>query len=972
MATIYVDGNAHEVDPDKNLLESCLSLGYDLPYFCWHPALGSVGACRQCAVSQYKDENDARGRIIMSCMTPSSDGTRIGIADAASKAFRASVIEWLMIPHPHDCPVCEEGGECHLQDMTWMTGHSVRRYHGKKRTFRNQDLGPFLNHEMNRCITCYRCVRFYGDYAGGRDLVAQASKNWVYFGRHADGTLESEFSGNLAEVCPTGVFTDRPFSERYTRKWDLRSTPSVCHHCGVGCNISPNERYGELRRVINRYHGDINGYFICDRGRYGYEYVNSGRRITEALARTPDGTLEAVRGEQALERIATLLEMGKRVIGIGSPLASVEANYALRTLVGAENFYSGFSASEHELITRICDVMTAGTAHTPTLREAERCDAVLILGEDVSNTAPRLALTLRQSARHAAWAVADQLGIDRWNDAVVRNAAGDLKSPFFIASTAATRLDDVATHVLHAAPDDIARLGHAIAHAIDGAAPRVGHLDDAAQHWVNEAAAALKSAQRPLIVSGIGSRSAAVIEAAANIATALRVAASRSSEKTSPPPFARERQGEGKGKVDVRSAEPATADENARALHKGESTESPSPQPSPREGKGEKIDALSGLTPRVNLLYVVHDANATGLALLGGGDVESAFAAARDGKVDTAIILENDLYERASRSSVDAFLDRVDAVSVDYLLHDTAARAAFVLPAGTFAESDGTLVNYEMRAQRFFQLYPARGAIRESWRWLRELIELRRGETLPWPRLDEVTRSCAEHVPALARIVEAAPPASYRIAGMKVVREPPRYSGRTAMHANVTVHEAKPPADLDSPLSFTMEGYYGDVPGALLPFFWAPRWNSHQQAITKFQDEVGGHLRAGDAGVRLCEERGDLPSRYFQDIPSAFAARSGEYLLVPLYHVFGSERLSLHSPGIAQRAPELYLAINPRDARELRDGESVRLTLEGTDIVAVVRLRDDLPHGVAGIPDIPATAGLRYPQRIALHGGERR
>ena len=104
----------------------------------------------------------------MACMTPAADGTRISIADPEAAAFRASVIEWLMTNHPHDCPVCEEGGECHLQDMTVMTGHAYRRYRFTKRTHRNQYLGPFINHEMNRCIACYRCVRFYRDYAGGR------------------------------------------------------------------------------------------------------------------------------------------------------------------------------------------------------------------------------------------------------------------------------------------------------------------------------------------------------------------------------------------------------------------------------------------------------------------------------------------------------------------------------------------------------------------------------------------------------------------------------------------------------------------------------------------------------------------------------------------------------------------------------------------------------------------------------------
>ena len=143
MAIIHIDGKDFAASPQHNLLQACLSQGLDLPYFCWHPALASVGACRQCAVKQYANPDDKTGRIVMACMTPAADGIRISIADPEAKAFRASVIEWMMTNHPHDCPVCEEGGECHLQDMTVMTGHTYRRYRFTKRTHRNQYLGPF-------------------------------------------------------------------------------------------------------------------------------------------------------------------------------------------------------------------------------------------------------------------------------------------------------------------------------------------------------------------------------------------------------------------------------------------------------------------------------------------------------------------------------------------------------------------------------------------------------------------------------------------------------------------------------------------------------------------------------------------------------------------------------------------------------------------------------------------------------------
>jgi NADH-quinone oxidoreductase subunit G len=243
MAIIQIDGVKHEVVEGRNLLETCLELGYDIPYFCWHPAMGSVGACRQCAIKVFRDENDTKGRIIMSCMEPVTDNMIISTGDPEVLEFRKGIIELLMINHPHDCPVCDEGGECHLQDMTVMTGHNYRRYRFKKRTFKNQYLGPLVNHEMNRCIQCYRCVRFYRDYAGGKDLDVFGAHDRLYFGRHEDGVLESEFSGNLVEVCPTGVFTDKTLRKHYTRKWDLTNSPSVCTHCSLGCNITVSERY---------------------------------------------------------------------------------------------------------------------------------------------------------------------------------------------------------------------------------------------------------------------------------------------------------------------------------------------------------------------------------------------------------------------------------------------------------------------------------------------------------------------------------------------------------------------------------------------------------------------------------------------------------------------------------------------------------------------------------------------------------
>jgi NADH-quinone oxidoreductase subunit G len=908
MATIHIDDRPYSVKDGENLLQQCLSLGLNLPYFCWHPALGSVGACRQCAIKQFKNEGDKHGKIVMACMTPATEGTRISIDDPEAREFRASIIEWLMLNHPHDCPVCDEGGECHLQDMTVMTGHTYRRYRGRKRTFHNQNLGPLINHEMNRCIQCYRCTRFYRDYAGGRDFDALVLRNQVYFGRHQDGTLESEFSGNLVEVCPTGVFTDKSLKQHYTRKWDFQTAPSVCVHCGLGCNTIPGERYGTLRRIHNRFNGAVNGYFLCDRGRYGYDFVNSERRIRQpALRKDRSEPLQPISKGEAVQFLAELLANGTRIIGIGSPRASIEANFALRTLVGPERFYAGVSEQDGRLLASMLDILRQGPARSPSLHEVELADAVLVLGEDVTNTAPLLALALRQSIRRQPQKMAEKMHIPHWNDHAVRAAVQQERGPLFIATIAATRLDDIATQAFRGVPDDLARLGFAVAHALDSRAPPVPDLSDTMRTLADTIAKSLKAAERPLVVSGMGCANAAVLEAAAAVAWAL-----------------------------CNTGHPA------------------------------------------ELCFAVPECNSLGAAMIGGASLELAFetvlgTAAYTGiAADTVIILENDLYRRAEASAVDQFLSAArNVVVIDHISHATSARADIVLPAGTFAETDGTLVNNEGRAQRFFQVFVSHGDIQESWRWAQDLMTaagVDRGD--PWLKLDQVIAACAASIPGLQPIVQAAPMSNFRIDGQKIPRKPHRYSGRTAMLANIDVHEPEPPEDLDAPFSFSMEGYPNRPPPALNPRFWAPGWNS-VQALNKFQDEVGGALTGGDPGIRLIEPLSAGEVEYFADMPLPFERRAGEWLIVPLYHIFGTDELSALAPAFAELLAKPYLALNPDDAAELglAPGDDAQLQLQQHSgqrcprcYRLPVRLESGLQLGSAGIPaGLPELAGIAMP-----------
>jgi NADH-quinone oxidoreductase subunit G len=299
---------------------------------------------------------------------------------------------------------------------------------------------------------------------------------------------------------------------------------------------------------------------------------------------------------------------------------------------------------------------------------------------------------------------------------------------------------------------------------------------------------------------------------------------------------------------------------------------------------------------------------------------------------------------------VDQFLARFKHVIVlDCIETETTAKAELALPAATFAEGDGTYVSSEGRAQRGFQTFVPPEPIEESWRWLQD-----------WASLDDAIAELTRALPQFEGIQRAAPPATFRIAGQRIPREPHRHSGRTAVLANITVHEPKPPEDPDSPLAFSMEGYPNQPPPPLIPFFWAPAWNSIQ-AVNKFQSEVGGPLRGGDPGVRLIEAAGGAAVVFFAEVPSPFEARPGEWLLVPIYHIFGSEELSRWAPGVAELSPEPYVALNPRDASAL-GGE-----VECLGARLPVRPAPDLPAGIAGVPaglapflgfDFPMWAGI--------------
>lgn len=399
MPTLTIDNQTVTVPDGTNVLEAANRLGIVIPHFCYHEALGAVGSCRLCAM---KFEQGPVKGIQMACMVGAQDGMVVSTVDVDAQELRASVIEWLMLNHPHDCPVCDEGGECQLQDMTIAGGHGVRRYQGTKRTWINQDLGPFIEQEMNRCIQCYRCVRTYQEYCGGTDFGVMGSRNRLFYGRFKDGKLESPFSGNLADVCPTGVFTDKSYRFR-SRIWDLQEAPSICPHCSLGCSVIPGARYRELQRIRSGVNRQTNGFFICDRGRFGYGHANHPERPRMPRLQGADASWpEALK--LAKKRLADIAsKVGPETIALlSSPRATLESQAQLRNWaldLGGARFCSE-ALPRRDRGTRRLTSLLGDKARS--LEEVRTSDCLLLIGSDPLNEAPLLGLAIRQAVRQGA------------------------------------------------------------------------------------------------------------------------------------------------------------------------------------------------------------------------------------------------------------------------------------------------------------------------------------------------------------------------------------------------------------------------------------------------------------------------------------------------------------------------------------------------------------------------------------------
>ncbi len=899
--TIYIDNIAYQVSKENNLLAGVLSQKLNLPYFCWHPSMGSVGACRQCAVTQYQDENDARGRLVMACMTPVREGMRIGLQDNSAEKFREQVISAMMTNHPHDCPVCAEGGECHLQDMTVMTGHSSRDYQGSKRTFNNQNLGELVGHEMNRCITCYRCTRFYNDYAGGKDFGVYGSRNQVYFGRQKDGTLESEFSGNLVEVCPTGVFTNKVFSAHYTRKWDLQSAPSVCAHCSVGCNTSIGERYGSVRRVMNRYNSDLNGYFLCDRGRYGIGFVNGEQRIKKAQGISQQSAEQLSR----LDVLKALAHFrGKRFIGIGSARASLEANVYLKKIVGEEYFSAGYNyqhmkvASEQQKLLQYAQL----NGEILSLSDIEKCDFILTIGEDITKSSPRMALSIRQACRNAGIDKAAGIGVASWQDSAVRTISGKLNTPFFSMNTAATKLDELTEQHLLLDPDEIEEMVLILTNAIysliiedfdNDHEKQLAKLSTNQQLFISALTTKLMAAKMPLIVTGDNLANAKILSAIEKLMHCL---------------------------------------------------------------------AQEKLTTKLNLVVLSAASNSFGLlSLLDSTSLstEQILSQLRAKEVAGVICLEQEL---TAFTDDELALIRANAETIIVLDHTHSRVSDFadiVFPVAAVSEGNGHYVNYQGRVQRYNQVHAPLLPILDSWKWLALIEESFESSTMPMAILRKSKLEPINNLTQLHRYFDdslSTWPLSNKDSGnnQPVARMTKRASGRTSQAANYSIHEAKVTQDKDLLYSFSMEGNKPNTNNAM-PFTWAPGWNSNE-SINHYQVDIEGTLindNENDDYLSFVHSLIGLTPDVEQVAKGKVESENSPLVYFPKGSLFKGEwqsantaefKLLTHDP---EKHFTIYLSNTSAERKGWNNGQWLKIITENETVIGRLRCDDNLPDHLA-------------------------
>ncbi|MDH4350742.1 MAG: 2Fe-2S iron-sulfur cluster-binding protein [Gemmatimonadota bacterium] len=423
--TLTIEGAQVTVPKGTMILEAAKQAGVLIPHYCYHPGLPVAGVCRMCLV-----QVDGLPKLQIACATPVAEGQVVRVFEPEAVEARKGVLEFLLINHPLDCPICDQAGECELQDYVFREGRATTRYTPTfaKRYNPAEEFGPDVLYVPNRCILCTRCVRFMDHAAGEPVLNVSERGDRAFIGIHPDRELDHPWAGNVVDLCPVGSLISRDFLHK-ARAWELDKTASVCTGCSQGCNVAIETRQNTVVRLRPRSNEAVNRYFMCDHGRLHYRWLNQGDRIDVPLVRQ-DGTLVAADWDEAIHQAAELLAgAGGEIVVLASPRASTEALFLARAIAG-DGFRGAFRVErfpEDHPLPGVPDLALRGerapnVRGAVTLGYAERfaeqiaqlgkATVVVILGEDLDGLAAdalagvphviHVGTTLPEAARGAA------------------------------------------------------------------------------------------------------------------------------------------------------------------------------------------------------------------------------------------------------------------------------------------------------------------------------------------------------------------------------------------------------------------------------------------------------------------------------------------------------------------------------------------------------------------------------------------
>lgn len=394
---IEIDGRKVVAEQGSMIIEAADNHDVYIPRFCYHKKLSVAANCRMCLI-----EIEGGRKAMPACATPITDGMKIKTRSELARKAQKAVMEFLLINHPLDCPICDQGGQCELQDLAMGYGHAESRYDSTKRVVKDKNLGPLIATDMTRCILCTRCVRFGKEIVGEPEMGTLGRGEHTEIGTYIERAVRSELSGNIIDVCPVGALTSKPFRFN-ARAWELQQRPSIAAHDCLGSNINVHSVREKVKRVVPREQEAINEVWLSDRDRFSYEGVNSDERIRKPLVKK-EGQWQELDWTTALEIVASSLENVKnaygaeQIAGLISASSTVEEHFLFQKLLrqfGCHNIDHRVKQSDFSDQASLAAFPRLGLP----ISELENQDAILFIGSDVQREQPLLIARLLKVSR---------------------------------------------------------------------------------------------------------------------------------------------------------------------------------------------------------------------------------------------------------------------------------------------------------------------------------------------------------------------------------------------------------------------------------------------------------------------------------------------------------------------------------------------------------------------------------------------